>query len=128
MVVLDPHHPHSAPDPHQAPRQLEAEAEVLEVGALHAHVLLHHVAPQPQLDDGGLHVVLQHVVLRVNDGGDVEEDRIGGPVQLCQLQSLHAIKDLLSLCKLCFLASGHLVSKLVKILARWMLSIFNPQL
>ena len=32
--------------------------------------------------------MLQHVVLRVHDGGHVKQDRVGRTVQLCQLQGL----------------------------------------
>ena len=83
MVILDSHHPHGAPDAHQGLGQLETEPEVLKLRALDPHVLLDHVTPEPELDDVGLHVVLQHVVLGVHDGRDVKQDGISGAIQFC---------------------------------------------
>ena len=46
MVILHAHHPHGEDVAHEVGGQLELEAEGLEVGALHPHVLGHNVAPE----------------------------------------------------------------------------------
>ena len=49
---------------------------------LDSHILLYNVPPETELHEVGGEVVLQHVVFRVYDGGDVQQDGVGGPVQL----------------------------------------------
>ena len=54
---------------------------------LDSHILLYNVAPESELHKVGGEVVLQHVVLRVYDGGHVQQDVVGGPVQLNSRES-----------------------------------------
>ena len=87
----------AAPPGVLSPRQLEAEAQVLEVSPLHPHVLLHHISPQTQLNYLRLHVVLgrvqqgrcsrdnmtnlKHVIFWIYNRRHIKEDGIGGPAR-----------------------------------------------